>query len=138
MLEYCNLTEVDPDKAAGVVALYLDRRARVMYLAMLESAKVLKPDFKPTLDWLKDLLFQADSFVDPIALAWTKLDKLKQGSSSVEKYVTNFEQVCAELDPECPNEPDKIHRFKAVLNSDVSGLDAPLRISAKGGPISKT
>jgi hypothetical protein len=43
--------------AASVVALYLDGRARVMYLAMLESAKVLNPDLKPTLDWLKDLLF---------------------------------------------------------------------------------
>jgi hypothetical protein len=50
MLEYCKLTEVDPDKAASVVALFLDGRARVMYLAMLESAKVLNPDFKPTLD----------------------------------------------------------------------------------------
>lgn len=119
MLEYCKLTEVDPDKAASVIALYLDGRARVMYLAMLESAKVLNPDFKPTVDWLKDLLFQAYGSVDPIALAWTKLDKLKQGSSSVEEYVTNFEQVCAELGPECPNEPDKIQRFKAGLNSDI-------------------
>jgi hypothetical protein len=119
MLEYCKLTEVDPDKAASVIALYLHGRARVMYLAMLESAKVLNPDFKPTLNWLKDLLFQAYVSVDPIALAWTKLDKLQQGSSSVEEYVTNFEQVCAELGPECPNEPDKIQRFKAGLNSDI-------------------
>jgi hypothetical protein len=119
MLKYCKLTEVDPDKAASVVALYLDGRARVMYLAMLESAKVLNPNFKPTLDWLKDLLYQAYDSVDPIALAWIKLDKLKQGSSSVEEYVTNFEQVCAELGPECPNEPDKIQRFKAGLNSDI-------------------
>jgi hypothetical protein len=119
MLEYCKLTEVDPDKAASVIALYLDGRARVMYLAMLESAKVLNPDFKPTVEWLKDLLFQAYGSVDPIALAWTKLDKLKQDSSLVEEYVTNSEQVCVELDPKCPNEPDKIQRFKAGLNSDI-------------------
>jgi hypothetical protein len=41
MLEYCKLTEVDPHKVASVIALYLDGRARVMYLAMLESTKVL-------------------------------------------------------------------------------------------------
>ena len=119
MEEYCKLTEVDPDKAATVVALYLDGRARVMYLARLESAKVLDPGFKPTLDWLKDLLIQAYGSVDPIALAWTKLEKLKQGSGSVEEYITSFEQICAELGPECPNEPDRIQRFKAGLNSDL-------------------
>jgi hypothetical protein len=27
--------------------------------------------------------------------------------------------VCSELGPECPNEPDKIQRFKAGLNSDI-------------------
>jgi hypothetical protein len=28
------VTEVDPDRAASVIVLYLDGRARVMYLAM--------------------------------------------------------------------------------------------------------
>lgn len=119
MDEYCLLTNVEAKDRARVISLYLDGRARIMYHSRLQSAQILSPDFVPTLPWVRDLLLSTYGSVDPIALAWTKLEKLKQGSLSVEEYAVGFEQACAELGAEAPHEADRIQRFKAGLNSDI-------------------
>ena len=119
MKQYCELTEVAPDKEASVVSLYLDGSARNMVNARLQAQKVMEPNFVFSMPWLSELLLSAYGSVDPIGLAWQKLEKLRQGSLSVEEYATQFEQVCAELGNETPNEATKIMKFKAGLNSDI-------------------
>ena len=119
MEEYCAYTKVPEDERAACVSLYLDGKARVMYHARVQSAKLLVPEFKPTMTWLKDLLLSAYGSVDPISEAWTKLKRLRQGSSSVEDYAQSFEQLCCELREESPSEAAKIQMFMDGLNSEV-------------------
>jgi hypothetical protein len=47
-----------------MVALHLNGQAKIMFLTMLEFAKVLNSDFKPMLAWLKDPLLQVYGSVD--------------------------------------------------------------------------
>jgi hypothetical protein len=83
------------------------------------AAKAENSGFVMSLEWLTEVLIAAYGSIDPLAAAWQKLERLRQGTSSVEEYATQFEQICAELGPECPNEAGKIQRFKAGLNNDV-------------------
>ncbi len=117
--QYFELTEAAVEKRATIAALHLDGQARNMVNARMEAQKVMTPGWVMTLDWLKDLLLSAYGSVDPVQDAWNKLQKLRQGSLSVEEYVTAFEQLCAQLGVEAPNEATKIIQFKSGLNSDI-------------------
>ena len=119
MDQYFQLTEAAEDKRATIAALHLDGLARNMVNARMDAQKAMTPGWVMTMDWLRDLLLQTYGSVDPIQDAWNKLQKLRQGSLSVEEYVTAYEQLCAQLGVEAPNEATKIVQFKSGLNSDI-------------------
>ena len=117
--QYLALTGAPEDKHATIAALHLDGAARNMVNARMEAMKVMTPGWVMSLTWIKELLLSAYGSIDPIQDAWNKLTKLRQGSLSVEEYATAFEQTCAQLGVEAPNEASKIIQFKQGLNSDI-------------------
>lgn len=117
--QYLALTNAPVEKHAMIAALHLDGQARNMVNTRMEAQKATTAGWVMSLSWIKELLLRTYGSVDPIQDAWNKLTKLRQGSMSVEEYVTAFEQTCAQLGVEAPNEASKIIQFKNGLNSDI-------------------
>ena len=117
-MDYCKGTNCPDEQRLPLLVSYLDGKARKYWNSRemgltLDGAKTL------SIETFSEVMIAGFGNVDPIMVAWGKLEKLKQGAMSVEEYARVFENVCAELGTEGPSTADKIQRFKAGLHPDM-------------------
>lgn len=117
-MDYCQGTNCPEAQRLPLLVSYLDGKAR-KYWNSREMGLTLGGAKTLSIETFTEVMLAGFGNVDPIMVAWGKLEKLKQGAMSVEEYARVFENVCAELGTEGPSTADKIQRFKAGLHPDM-------------------
>lgn len=116
--DYCKGTNCPEVQRLPLLVSYLDGRAR-KYWNSREIGLTLEGASTLSVDTFAEVMIAGFGNVDPIMIAWGKLEKLKQGAMSVEEYARVFENYCAELGTEGPSTADKIQRFKSGLHPEM-------------------
>ncbi len=113
--------ETDETVKVAFCASYLDGKAKSHWLhcafGSLESSADAAPTIIPqTLESFEKVMLAGFGHVDPVHVAWVKLEGLSQGMNDPPEYARQFQAVLAELGAEAPTGESLIQQFIRGLN----------------------
>ena len=113
--------ETDESVKVAFRASNLDGKARSHWLhsafGSLDGAQGVTPTLIPyTMASFEQVMLAGFGHVDPIQVAWVKLNTLQQGMNDPPEYARQFQALCAELGPSAPTGEALIQFFLRGLN----------------------
>ena len=113
--------EADESVKVAFCASNLDGKARSHWLhsafGSLDGAPGVTPTLIPyTMASFEQVMLAGFGHVDPIQVAWVKLNTLSQGMNDPPEYARQFQALCAELGPSAPTGEALIQFFLRGLN----------------------
>ena len=122
------LTNVPEEKWVALGVQHLDERPTKVWDAYVRKQERLKEGEKLSWEDFKSYMMKRYDSTDTVAIARQKLDKVYQGSDSVERYIERFMGLLSDVEVEyeiCMQ--DQLHLF-------IKGLSAPLKLASTVNP----